>query len=184
MIRLCAYQLDFNMDPLREAIFVPQVLQDITGVKEHRRQFTCWLHQDRHPSGRITRDGKRWKCYQCGAEGSIYDIAMLTLSLSFRDAKSYLYQLYGFSQPNFRSKQVKRQLKKIKKERELEQAFNDKVNYYYSELAAMHRALFRYDNGQLGHISFQLNEIMDELMSQDPKRRVEAVRFAEAWWCN
>jgi len=172
------------MDPLKEAIPVSQVLQDIAGVKEHRRQFTCWLHPDKHPSGRVSKDGKRWKCYQCGAGGDIYDAASLALSLPFKETKKYLYQFYGFSQSDFRNKQVKRQLKKIKLERELEQAFNGKVDYLYSELVAMHRALFRCDNEQLEHISFQLEEVMNELMSQDPKRRVEAVRFAEEWWCN
>ncbi|MCL6612474.1 MAG: hypothetical protein K6T66_13115 [Peptococcaceae bacterium] len=167
---------------IRDLLTVSQVLQDIAGVKVKNRQYACWLHSDRHPSGRVSRDDKRFKCFQCGVGGTIFDVVMLTLNVSFIEAKKYLYQYYNITPPETGGREAKLQLKRLREERELEAAFNEKVNSIYIDLAAMHRALFKYDDGSLEHISYALQELMNELMSNDPKRRVEAVRAAEKWW--
>lgn len=171
-----------SMDPLKEQLSITQVLKDIAGVNIKRGQFQCWLHSDSHPSGRVGKDDKHCRCFQCNSSFDIYDIVSSVLNLPFVEAKKFLYQYYGLSEPDMSTKEVKRQVKKIRVDREIEQAFNAKVDDIYSDLAAMHRAIFRFDNGQLDHIGMQLYLLMDELQDKDPKIRIDAVRSAEAWW--
>lgn len=46
----------------------------------------CPFHPDKHPSFSIYQDGKRFKCFSCGAEGDTIDFVMRSNNLEFHEA--------------------------------------------------------------------------------------------------
>lgn len=59
-------------------------------ISVSRGRFLCPAHPDHSPSASITRSGKRWKCWSCGAGSNAIDLTMFALSKSFTEAVDWL----------------------------------------------------------------------------------------------
>lgn len=80
-------------------------------VQSYRKKINCVSrsHEDRNPSMSFIQKSNSWKCFSCGASGSIIDLVMEVNDLDFAPACDWLYSAYGFGSP---SKQI--YLKKIR----------------------------------------------------------------------
>lgn len=179
----------YTMDPLRDSIPVSRVLEDIAGVRINRGTFTCWLHPDKRPSGRVTKDNFRWKCFSCGNGGSIYDVVMLTMNLTFTQAKKYLYQHYGFVEPDFNTQEAREALERKRKEREQREEFQRRVSMVYELLAAVFRIInnrlqshedYLY-YGSMESTAQAIEPILDELMSNEIEQQQAALDLVAGW---
>ena len=53
----------------------------------------CPFHNDKHPSFTIYDQGRRFKCFSCGASGDAPDYIMKTMNLKFPSAIKYILNL-------------------------------------------------------------------------------------------
>lgn len=78
-------------------------------VSSHRKKIRCVSrsHEDRNPSMGFVIKNNTWKCYACGASGSVIDLVMEVNNLNFIDACNWLYNVYGW-QDLYVNKNIKR----------------------------------------------------------------------------
>ena len=181
-------QRNYNVDPLKDAIPVIRVLEEVAGVNVKNNRFSCWLHHDRNPSGRV-KDFYYWHCFSCGAGGSIYDVAMLTMNLPFPQAKKYLYQHYGFAEPDFNGEEAREAIERVRRERGQKEAFQRRVATVYELLATVYRTINNrlqshedyLEYGSLESTVQAIEAILDELQSGDKKRQQVALDVVAGW---
>ena len=56
------------------------------GQPDPFRRWVCPFHDDHHPSLGLSRDGRWFRCWSCGAKGNAIDWHMLREGLSFPQA--------------------------------------------------------------------------------------------------
>jgi len=184
-------QVKYNTEHAKQAIPIEQVFRDFTGTEIKFRGNTgkgaCPFHNDKDPSLIIYRDKNRFKCFGCGASGSVIDVVMLALHLSFRDAAHHLMQTYGLQ--TYSTPEARKKFDRIQKELEWQREFDARVERVYYRLCDMFRAIDRNfgtyqgyeDYGGLTHISDTLEAVLDELMSRDKERQRKALDYAHKW---
>lgn len=67
-------------------------------VHSYRKKVRCVsiFHEDRNPSMNFIQKSNSWKCYSCGASGSVIDLVMEVNRLDFASACKWLYSAYRF----------------------------------------------------------------------------------------
>ena len=63
-----------------------RIITDDRGPPDRSRRWLCPFHDDHHPSLGLTPDGRRFRCWSCGAKGNALDWIMLREGLSFLEA--------------------------------------------------------------------------------------------------
>lgn len=76
----------------------------LLGVDVRRRRFRCVSpeHEDRNPASAVysTRSGtERFHCHACGADGDVWDLVCLALSLSKRQGYRWLRERFPALKP-------------------------------------------------------------------------------------
>lgn len=75
-------------------------LLDRYGYRPDRRGFiSCPFHSERTASLGIYDEGRRWKCFGCGAGGDIISFVQRLFVLSFAQAVTRLESDFGFAPP-------------------------------------------------------------------------------------
>jgi hypothetical protein len=85
--------------------------------------------------------------------------------------------------------EARQKARELARERQVEQAFKADLERIYRRLAMIHRNIFQnlrsledYERfSGLVHIQPIIEAVLDELMSKDPARQVEAWRYARRW---
>ena len=67
-----------------------------------RFKACCPFHDEKTPSFYVSRDKGFYKCFGCGASGSVFDFLMKIENLTFPDAKKLLAARYGIKIPERR----------------------------------------------------------------------------------
>ena len=69
------------------------------GIEVRRNRALCFIHEDHTPSLSFKADTNTWRCFGCGAGGSVIDLVMARQSVTFRDACNWLESMFlGFAQ--------------------------------------------------------------------------------------
>lgn len=153
----------------------------------------CPFHADSDPSFVVFEEKNRAKCFGCGWTGDQIHFVRTVLDIPFKEAIEALCQQYGIPFTGMTTQEYMKarcRVEAAKRDRELEQAFNAKVDRVYIQLADVFRAIDRnfgtfegYEEyGGLTHIADSLEVVLDELISGDTKRQVEALRYAREVW--
>src|SRR5262245_55476319 len=82
---------------IRETIDLAEVIARVLGPPPGRRGarssrpwWSCPFHEDANPSLTLTRSGRGFKCFGCGASGDAAAFVMKALNISFPEAVAYL----------------------------------------------------------------------------------------------
>lgn len=62
---------------------------------DRRGEMCCPFHREKTPSFGVYAEGKRWKCFGCGAGGDIFSFVMKLFGLSFSQAVLRLSADFG-----------------------------------------------------------------------------------------
>ena len=88
------------LDEIKSRISIEDVLSE-QEVYLKRGRCRCPLHNGDNPTSfSVSRDGRYFRCYSCGAKGSVVDLVMIMYSLDLKDAIQWLAQKAGLSQNN------------------------------------------------------------------------------------
>lgn len=110
------------------------------GYELNRSGFMrCPFHEERTASFRVYADGKRWKCFGCGAGGTVIDFVMKLFGITFRQAVLRIDVDFGLNLTGQRldvRRRFELQRKRMEKDRELaayrqEYQENCKLYRYY-----------------------------------------------------
>lgn len=192
-------RIDWNhlVRQIKRIVTVSQVIRDFSAMelKRQGRQYfcVCPFHADTDPSFVVNDEKHRGRCYGCGWTGDQVDFVRSVLSLPFKEAVEVLCRRYGLPFAGMTTQEylkAKARAEVEKQDREMERAFNSKVERVYFNLADMFRAIDRnfstyqsyQDYGGLTHIADILEDVLDELISSDTKRQLQALRYAKEWW--
>lgn len=64
-----------NWSQIKESLKIVDVLKHLNLPHEHKRgKMLCPIHQEKNPSFSIYDDGRRFKCFGCGAAGDVGDL--------------------------------------------------------------------------------------------------------------
>lgn len=100
-----------NREEIKERVSIFDLCRDY-GIKVGRnRQVVCPFHNDNHPSGYISRNGKYFKCFACQKNLDVFGFVMEMEDISFKDA----YKKLGGSKSS--SKEISSYIKKRKRRR-------------------------------------------------------------------
>jgi len=131
----------------------------------------------------------RWKCFGCGAGGD--SIALLAKALNLRplEAARLICRDFGLPVDDRPGPEACRRAADRAKQWEVERALECKAGETYSKVALIHRCIFnllrnREDYEKYSDLIYwlpQLEHVLDELMSNDKSRQVEALRVAWRW---
>ncbi len=148
----------------------------------------CPFHPDHNPSFYVFPDN-RWCCFGCGVRGDAVDLVSRLMKLKPIEAAQLIARDFNLPVNRPATPEARRRVEEAARERELERAFAARVDETYRRLALLYRCIFRSlrtfeDYRQLSglvHIQPVLEHVLDELVSRDLARRVEALRFARNW---
>ncbi len=75
------------------------------GITFSHGRFICPAHPDHSPSATVSKSGKHWKCWSCGAGGNAIDLTMFVLNKTFPEACKWLADSENvvIQQSNFQS---------------------------------------------------------------------------------
>lgn len=156
-----------------------------------RRQGSRWVarcpfHDDRRPSFVIFPDSG-WKCFGCGEWGDQITLVAKTFGIRPLQAAHLIARDFGLELGRQFSCKVQEQ--KAVREREFRALLNLRVDVAYKKLALLYRCIFHslrtfedYTRmSDLVHFQVILEYVLDELMSRDHGRQIEALRYARRW---
>jgi hypothetical protein len=66
----------------------------------NRELYQCPAHPDKHPSGVVYKDQGTYNCYQCNANGDVFDIVMAMRGVRFMEAVDFVAGYLGVELPN------------------------------------------------------------------------------------
>lgn len=85
------------LDEIKSRITIEDVLSE-EGFHPKRGRCRCPLHNGDNPTSfSVSRDGRYFRCYSCGAKGSVVDLVMSLYSLDTRGAIQWLAQKAGLN---------------------------------------------------------------------------------------
>lgn len=96
-------------DEITSRVFMPDIY-DRYGFTPNRAGFICCpFHEEKTPSLGAYAQNRRWKCFGCGAGGSVIDFVMQLFSLNFREAVMRINMDFGLGlqigeRPNYRER--------------------------------------------------------------------------------
>ncbi len=142
----------------------------------------CPFHEDRKsPSFVIYPDGG-YKCFGCQVHGDGVDLVGRALGIKPLEAARQIARDHGIPLPDDTPqarREARRRMAETQWKARVENVIKANIEQAYKEVALMHRAAFRQG---LVHIEVILNDVLDELMSRDKSRQVQAYRYAKRWW--
>ena len=62
-----------DFDGIRDTVSLIKLVADDLGSPGRGNRWPCPMHGGEHPNFAITRDGKHWRCWSCGASGDVFD---------------------------------------------------------------------------------------------------------------
>lgn len=184
------------MQQIKETVRFSDVVRDFSSielVRKGRRLFgVCIFHSDSDPSFEANDEKGRGRCYGCGWKGDHVDFVRAALGVSFKEAIEVLCRRYGIPFVGMTTAeylQAMARAEAARRDRELEQAFDAKIQDVYLQLCDMFRAIdgrfVDYDGyieyGRLEHISQTIEMVLEELLSRDVQRQAAALRYARGW---
>lgn len=174
-----------------------QVIRDFSQLELKRRGKrlfgTCPFHADSDPSFVVFEEKNRAKCFGCGWTGDQINFVRTALRVSFKEAIEVICRQYRIPFAGMTTQEylkAKARAESARCDRELEKAFNSKVERVYKRLCDAFRAIDRNlgtlegleEFEGLTHIADVLEVVLDELISDDTKRQVEALRYSRGVW--
>jgi len=80
---------------LIESVFQKVSLKDVLEMygiypKRGRNNYICFMHNDKHPSAGLTKDGKKFHCFSCGATLGLFDVVQHFEQCDFKTATKIL----------------------------------------------------------------------------------------------
>ena len=127
----------FSVDIFRtvkESLDICTVIQAYTGQELRRtgRNLTglCPFHTEKEPSFTVRPDRNTFRCFGCGAHGSVIDFAMQLFLLSPLDAARKLAEDFGIPVPDLRTlppeeqKKIEEQQAQLRKQRARKKALH------------------------------------------------------------
>lgn len=79
---------------------MPEVLARYGFALNQHGEMCCPFHNEKTPSFGVYAEGKRWKCFGCGAGGDIFSFVMKLFGLSFPQAVLRLGSDFGLLPQN------------------------------------------------------------------------------------
>ena len=117
------------LDPVTEEIKKRADLVEIVGqtvalkaAGNDRWKACCPFHDEKTPSFYVSRDKGFYKCFGCGASGSVFDFVMKMENMTFPDAKRALAGRYGIALPERREQSPEERAETSQRERLLKVA--------------------------------------------------------------
>lgn len=164
----------------------------------NRYSMPCPFHADKEPSLVIFPDGG-WKCFGCGAGGSVVDFAAEVLRIQPLEAARALARDFGLPVADVLTPEEKRRIRvqtvKRQREAEAERLFEQRINEAHQKLCliirttsdALARVLERGDAqaaedlaGSVKHVPY-LEFLADCLWHPKVDIRLEALKEARRW---
>lgn len=110
-----------KIDVIKDRISMLEVLEMYSIYpKRGRNNYLCFVHEDKHPSAGITKDGKTFHCFSCGCSLSVLDVVQhfencdLKMAMQILDEKFKL----GLCKPLTLEEYREQELKEIQREKE------------------------------------------------------------------
>ncbi len=117
------------LDPVTEEIKKRADLVEIVGqavslraAGNDRWKACCPFHDEKTPSFYVSREKGFYKCFGCGASGSVFDFVMKMENMTFPDAKRALAGRYGIALPERREQSPQERAETSQRERLLKVA--------------------------------------------------------------
>src|SRR4051794_35891480 len=92
-----ASTLDF--EAIRATVDLRQVIEAELGPPLRHHRWPCPIHRGDGPNFAIEPDGRRWRCWTCGARGDVFDFIARVEGVSVIDAAR---RLGGIDPPSSR----------------------------------------------------------------------------------
>lgn len=70
---------------------------ELLGLRVHRHQCLCFMHDDHHPSLVFNVRSNTWQCYVCGVYGDTISLVQRKMALNFSDACLWLASQYDIN---------------------------------------------------------------------------------------
>jgi hypothetical protein len=87
------------INAIKERANIEEIVSQFTAVHAERgqRSYTCPLHPDEHPSGKLYTDQNKAWCHQCNKGGDVLDIIGLFAHTDLSGAITWACKFYGIS---------------------------------------------------------------------------------------
>ena len=86
-----------KINEIRDSVDIVDIISNYVSLIPKGKNYfgVCPFHDDNNPSMSVSRDKKIYKCFSCGATGSVFKFVMDYENISFKEAVSKIAQTAG-----------------------------------------------------------------------------------------
>ena len=114
---------------IRDSVDIVDVISNYVSLEPKGKNFfgVCPFHDDNNPSMSVSREKKIYKCFSCGATGSVFKFLMDYENISFKEAVEKIANIGGI-------KVDVGSIKKIKNHPILHDIYNLSLKFYTNNI--------------------------------------------------